>query len=167
MARRNQRVLAVTARTGRLGCVVVDDGDLVIWDTSEKGAASPEAAGAKLRAWIAEYRPDVLVSENPDAAGRKHGLQIEILKTLAEIGQDLPLLNLVVRRHRRFHNAYEEAQDLGAQFPELSMMVPQKPPIWGNEPYNLVLFEALVLVREAGLLRPRDPGDPADPPALT
>lgn len=154
MSARNQRALAVAARTGRLGCAVVDDGDLVIWDTSEKGAGSTGEAATKLRAWIAEYHPDVLVTENPDVPGRKHGRQVRILKTFAAVGQDLPILNLVVRRHRRFQNAYEEAADLAAQFPDLALMVPKKPPIWGNEPYNLVLFEALVLMREAGLLRP-------------
>jgi LmbE family N-acetylglucosaminyl deacetylase len=154
MPRRHQRALAVAARTGRLGCIVVDDGDLVIWDTSEKGAGSPRRAAAKLRAWIAEYNPDVLVTENPDAAGRKHGQQVEILQTFLALGQELPLINLVVRRHRRFRNAYEEAADLASQFPDLALMVPKKPPIWGNEPYNLVLFEALVLMREAGLLKP-------------
>ncbi|MDU8914235.1 hypothetical protein, partial [Aestuariicoccus sp. MJ-SS9] len=102
MSVRNQRALAVAARTGRLGCVVVDDGDLVIWDTSEKGASSSAKAAAKLRDWIREYHPDVLVTENPDAAGRKHGQQIRILKTFAAIGQDLPLVNLVVRRRRTF-----------------------------------------------------------------
>lgn len=153
MGPRNQRALAVAARSGRLGCIVVDDGDLVIWDSSEKGASSPDAAAAKLGDWIAEFSPDLLITENPDAPGRKRGQQIEILKRFDVIGQDLPIVNLLVRRQQSFRNAYEEAADLARQFPDLEMMVPNKPPIWGNEPYNLVLFEALALIREAGFLK--------------
>ncbi|MEW9920372.1 hypothetical protein AB2B41_12220 [Marimonas sp. MJW-29] len=107
----------------------------------------------KLKDWIAEFAPDVLVTENPDAPGRKRGLQIDILKRFDAIGQELPIINLLVRRRQSFRNAYEEAADLARQFPDLAMMVPAKPPIWGNEPYNLILFEALVLMREAGLLK--------------
>lgn len=153
MAPKNQRALAIASRSGRLGCVVVDDGDLVIWDTSEKGAGSVNAAAVKLKEWIAEFNPDVLVTENPDAPGRKHGLQIDILKRFNSIGQELSIASLVVRRRQSHRNAYEEASELAGQFPDLSAMVPEKPPIWGSEPYNLILFEALVLVREAGLLK--------------
>lgn len=153
MASRNQRALAVAARSGRLGCVVVDDGNLVIWDTSEKGSNSPDEAAAKLHDWIAEFNPNVLVTENPDAPGRKRGQQLAILKRFDVIGQELPIVSLLVRRQQSFRNAYEEAADLARQYPDLAAMVPNKPPIWGNEPYNLILFEALVLAREGGLLK--------------
>lgn len=148
-----QRVLAVAARTGRLACVVLDDCQLVIWDASEKAASSEDEAAKKLRAWVHDFKPDILVTENPDAARKKGGLQIPILQVLASVGDDLPIPNLVVQRKRRFPNAYVEAAHLGNQFPDLAHLVPKKPPIWKGEPYNLACFEALVLAHEGGFLR--------------
>jgi hypothetical protein len=154
MESRAQRVLSVAARTGRIACVVLDDGDLVIWDASEKAASSASEAAKKLRAWVQEFKPDVLITENPDATRKKRGVQIPILKAMASVGEDSALLNLVVRRTKRFRNAYIEAAHLGEQFPDLAHLVPKKPAIWQREPYNLACFEALALVREAGLLKP-------------
>jgi len=147
-------VLAVAARTGRLGSVVIDDGALIIWDTSEKAASSEALAAKKLRSWVKEFRPDCLVTENPDTAGQKRGAQIPILKSFAAVGDDLPILNLVVTRKRLFKNAYLEAENFGNQFPDIAHLAPKKPAIWEREPYQLVCFEALALVRDAGLLAP-------------
>jgi len=152
MTRSQQRVLAVAARCGRLGAVVVDAGDLIIWDTSGKGAKSVNGAVAALKGWIEEFQPDVIVTENPDCAGRKKGRQLRILRAFADVGQEATALNLVIRRERKFENAYEEAAQFAAQFPDLAPLIPAKPPIWGNEPYGLIYFEALALVRDAGLL---------------
>lgn len=157
--RSGQRVLAVAARTGRLGCVIIDDGDLVIWDTSEVAAKSATRAARKLRKWIEEFQPSVLVTENPDAAGRKSGMQISILKAFIEVGEELPMPSLVVRRVRQFDNAYLEAAHFTVQFPDLAPLKPEKPPIWGKEPYSLVCFEALALARDAGLLQPTPTGE--------
>ncbi|MCR8551164.1 hypothetical protein M4578_25390 [Salipiger sp. P9] len=154
MAKHHHRVLAVAARSGRLGAVVLDSGRLVFWTTSRKASLSSAAAAAKLRDWLAEFQPDVLVTENPDTAGRKKGRQIAILRAFLEVGQDAKLVNLAVRRVRRFENAYAEAASFVARFPDLQQLRPEKPPIWGKEPYTLVCFDALVLIREAGLLGP-------------
>lgn len=131
--------------------MVVDAGDLIIWDTSGRGAKSVQKAVAKLRAWHDEFRPDVLITENPDCAGRKKGRQLRILRAFAEAGQDVEALHLVVRRERRFDNVYDEAVEFGSQFPDLAPFIPAKPPIWGNEAYGLIYFEALALIRDAGL----------------
>ncbi len=147
-----RRILAVAARCGRLGCVVVDEGDLVIWDASRKGAESVENAVATLKAWIDEFRPDVLVTENPDSAGRKRGRQLRILRAFADVGQDAALINVVIRRQRVFDNIYDEARDFADQFPDLAPLIPVRPPIWEKEPYRLIYFEALALIRDAGLL---------------
>lgn len=154
MGSKAQRVLSVAARTGRIACVVIDDGDLVIWAASEKAATSTTEAAKKLSAWVQEFKPDVLISENSDTARKKRGVQIPILKALASVGEDSGLINLVVRRKRRFQNAYIEAAHFGEQFPDLAHLVPRKPAIWQREPYNLAYFEALALAHEAGLLKP-------------
>jgi len=146
------RVLSVAARAGRVGIVVLNEGTLALWEASEHAAVSGDAAAAKLRQWIKDYQPDCLVSENPDSATNKSGIQIPILKALAEFGEDQDILNLVVRRVQPFANAYEEAESFVKRFPELKAYVPKKPRIWQSEHYRLVIFEALAMAREAGLL---------------
>ncbi|WP_197917298.1 hypothetical protein [Thiosulfatihalobacter marinus] len=134
--------------------MVVESGDLVFWEGSAEMAKDADGAAKQLRAWIQEFQPDVVVSENPDAAGKKSGVQIPILQAFVEVAQDVQAVNLVVRRERPFQNVYDEAKRLAEEFPDLEGMVPEKPPIWGKEPYNLVFFEALALMRDAGLLQP-------------
>ncbi len=51
-----------------------------------------------MRKWVREFKPDILVAENPDAAGKKSGEQIPILKAFASVGDDLPIPNLMVVR---------------------------------------------------------------------
>lgn len=144
-----QRVLAVAAKCGRIGCVFLDDGELVHWDISETGAASTDAAAEKLHEWLETYQPDCLISENPDTASRKAGKQIPILRTFAQIGEEQSLLNMIVPRHLTYPNLYVEAESLAEQFPDLKPCVPAKPQIWHNEPRQLVYFEALALVKQA------------------
>lgn len=153
MAGKDQRVLAVAARTQRIACVVLDDGFPVMWDAAGKSIDTVADAVQKLRAWIAEYRPDVLVSENPDTAAKKGKAQIAILRAFAETGEDLRIRALVVRRRRRFKNVYDEAAAFGAQFPDLAGLVPKKPRLWESEGHTVVCFEALALARDAGLLQ--------------
>ena len=158
MPTNTQRVLAVAARAGRVGFVVVDNGELIWWEASEKASEEKEidnaaaAAAALLREWITTYQPDCLVSENPDSATNKSGKQIPILQALASVGEDLPIRNRLVQRKQLFANAYIEAKHLAKQFPELKGYLPKKPKIWQSEPYRLVIFEALALAREAELL---------------
>ncbi len=151
-----QRILAVAARTERIGCVVIENGELSYWIGSAEMAKDADQATKQLRVWVREFQPDVFVSENPDAPGKKSGVQLAILKAFCAIGEDEPIINLVVRRERPCRNVYEEARQLAEAFPELLGIVPQKPPIWKKEPYNLVFFEALALVRDAGLLQPSE-----------
>ena len=152
MTARKQRVLAVAARTKRIACIVLEDGMPVTWDAAGKKAKSPEKAARKLRDWIGEHKPDVLVSENPDTAARKGKRQIAILKAFQAVGEDMPVRNLVVSRERKFANVYEEARAFGEQFPDLAGLVPKHAKPWESEGHNVVCFEALALARDAGLL---------------
>lgn len=145
-------MLAVAARTKRIACIVLEDGMPVTWDAAGKKAKSPEKAARKLRDWIGEHKPDVLVSENPDTAARKGKRQIAILKAFQAVGEDLPIRSLVVGRKRKFANVYEEARAFGEQFPDLAGLVPKHAKPWESEGHNVVCFEALALARDAGLL---------------
>ncbi len=147
-----RRVLSVSARSGRLGCVLLDAGHLRGWTTSERGAKSAAAGAKVLRRWYNGFEPEVLVSENPDAPCRKGEKQKSILQAFIATGDELPVHNLVVVRRRRLRNIYLEAEVLTRRYPQLNPFLPKKLPIWKHEPYRLVIFEALVLAQDAGLL---------------
>lgn len=149
-------MLSLAARTGRIGCILLDAGRPVFWAASESASATVETATDKLRDWVGEFEPDVLVSENPDTARRKGSAQKEILAAFCAMGEEMPLLNLVVRRERRFANFYLEIADLARRFPELAHIAPEKPPIWKKEPYWVISFEALALTQDAGVLAQED-----------
>lgn len=152
MTAKKARVMAVAARTKRIACVILEDGLPVTWDAAGKRAKTPEKAAMKLRAWIEEHKPDVLVTENPDTAVRKGKRQIAILKAFQAVGEELPVRHLVVRRERKFANVYEEAAAFGVQFPDFAGLVPRQNKPWESEGHNVVCFEALALARDAGLL---------------
>jgi len=147
-------VLAVAARTKRIACVVIEDGLPITWDAAGTSALQPADAARKLRFWIEEFRPDVLVSENPDTATKKGRAQVGILRAFSAVGEEQAIRALVVRRRRRFKNIYEEAEAFGQQFPDLAGLVPRKAKPWESEGHNVVCFEALALARDAGLLKP-------------
>ncbi len=159
MKAKSQRVLSVAARTKRIACVVIEDGLPITWDAVGKSIVTPDDAAKKLRQWIDDYRPDLLVSENPDTATKKGDVQIEILKAFATVGEDQPMRALVVRRRRKFKNVYEEAAAFGRQFPDLAGLVPRKAKPWESEGHNVVCFEALALARDAGVLAPKGNDD--------
>ena len=153
MARDAQRVLAVSVRCRGMAAVLLEGGDVLLWSTSRKGTQSTDKALEVIRRWVKTYRPDVLVTENPDQAGRKSGRQIRTLRALVDMGSELDILGLVVRRDQSERNVYEQAASFAAMCPELKRVVPQKPAIWKSEPRTVAVFEALGLARSAGLLR--------------
>ncbi len=152
MASERSPILGVAARSGRLGWVLLEERQLVCWGTSQKGAASPRAAARLLQRWIDDFDPSVLVTENPDATRHKGKKQRAILAAFMEVARDRPLRHHAIGRNRRRANIYRDAEGLVNHFPELAAQVPKKPQIWVTEPYRLVYFEALLLVRDAGLL---------------
>ncbi|WP_421702332.1 hypothetical protein [Aliiroseovarius sp.] len=152
MTASGKRVLAVAVRTKRIACVVFEDGIPVTWDAVGKKHKTPERAAEKLRSWIDEHKPDVLVSENPDTATRKGKRQIAVLKAFQAVGEELPLIHFIVERKRRFDNVYVEAAAFGEQFPDLAGLVPRPIKPWESEGHNVVCFEALALARDAGVI---------------
>lgn len=140
------RVLAIAARTKRVGCVHLVDGKLVDWGYAEIDTV--EEAVAKLYGWLETYKPNCLISENPETAFRKSGMQIPVLQAFVEIGKDQPVLNILLTRKKTHKNLYLEAESLAEKFPDITSRVPNKPPIWLPEHRNLVYFDALALANQ-------------------
>jgi hypothetical protein len=149
MAAKRERVLAVAVRDRQMACVLVDNGKLIDRQGTKVGARCPDLAVAMLRGWVATYDPTLVVTENPDDAGKKGDRIRDILGALAAAADDLPVKNVVLIRKRTHGDLYQQAKDLGAMFPDVEVMVPTKPKCWQREAYRLALFEALALAMQA------------------
>jgi len=139
----NRRILICAARIDQLCVLFMRGKELCDWQVSRKGARNPKAAATQMRKWIDEFRPDILISENPDTASRKGEKNTNILRAIAAVCEDNPALNMIVTRAQRYKNLYEEAAILAMRYPQLMQWSPKKQPIWKSEPRNVIYFEAL------------------------
>ena len=142
------RVLAVAVATGRVGYVFFIDGRLCDWGLSRKASKSAEYAAREMQRWIDRLAPDVVVTEKLDRNSRKGEKSRGLIETLVRVAQNNQLLDVSVRRIRRFKDKYTEAKAFVAEFPDLVPWVPKKRCIWEPEPRNTIYFEALALAKE-------------------
>ncbi len=147
-AHEGRPILSLAVRRGTLCMLFFRGRKLCDWRCSKKAAQSPDLATDTLRNWIARYRPEVVISQNPDAAGRKGQATIAILADIARVIEDADLQALIVTRAPRFENLYAEAADLAERYPVLKSRCPRKPPCYGSEPRALVYFEALAMAHQ-------------------
>lgn len=143
--RDKDRVLAMAVATGRIGYVFCVNGTLRDWRLSRKAARDAPAARAFAETWIANLRPNVVVTEYLPNETRKSNRTRELIHTIAAVAVQKELHSVEVFRTSEYANKYEEAAALVKRFPELTLWVPKKPKIWQNEPINTVYFEALAL----------------------
>jgi hypothetical protein len=142
-----QRVLSIAVASRKIAYVFLIDGCLKDWQLSRAGGRSAPKGRSFLRTAIAQYKPDLVVIENPYGPTRKYGKPREILLTMAQDLADSATPHRLVIRTQTFANKYEEAAALARQFPEISPWLPKTRRIWDNEPTEMIYFEALALVR--------------------
>lgn len=146
-----KRILSIAVRSGRMGAVLIEGNELLYWTGFDTAGKGQQKIKAKLADWLHYWQPDLLLSENPDSPGYKSGLALKLIKAIDTIGLEHGIEQRLIIRHCPYANVYEEAAILVKYFPDLADILPQKPPIWGKEPYSLIFFEALVIVRESGV----------------
>ncbi|NSY37537.1 hypothetical protein [Leisingera sp. ANG59] len=115
------------------------------WQVSEKAGQSPESAIEALRTWFNRYKPEIVISQNPDVPGRKGADTIAVLAAIARAIEDADVHGILVTRAQRFNNLYEEATALAKRYPALQGKCPRKPKCWEDEPRGVIYFEALAL----------------------
>lgn len=115
------------------------------WRVSHKAARTPGDGVSVLRNWMAIYEPDIVISQNPDSAGRKSARNVSILKAMARVTSDADVLDLLVTRRYVYRNIYEEAAEITRRYPILKHKLPKKPRIWETEPRKIIYFEAMAL----------------------
>lgn len=145
-------ILAIAARHGRIAFVYLKDGEPRDWALSCKGAKSARNAASMVGSWIAKYDPDVVVIEDPCTATRKKRKVKSLLNASIRVADRVPAMVVKGRREQLFKNKYEEAVAWVDKYPQLAPKLPVKRRVWEPEPRNIVFFEALALVHQAGFI---------------
>lgn len=141
------RLLAVAAASGRIAYVYLIGNRLMDWRISDRASASETEAAKSAARWIETLRPDVVVTENADAA-KKKGLHTKrIIAAIAEVAARADLLDVSVVREQTFPNKYAEAKALAERYPDLKPWLPYRRLLLDNEHRNTVIFEALALAQ--------------------
>ncbi|WP_299548685.1 hypothetical protein [uncultured Tateyamaria sp.] len=151
------KVLALAVATGRIGYAFFDGKELKDWGGSAKASQSRKRAIKQAERWIDCMRPDVVVTEDVKQACRKGARSKRLIAALADLSNNLPLMDVSVRRNQSFSNKYDEAKALAVRYPTLLPWIPRRPRIWEHEPYRMIYFEAVALA--LGMMEP--PNEPA------
>ncbi|MEM7241804.1 MAG: hypothetical protein AAF429_06435 [Pseudomonadota bacterium] len=144
---RPNRTLSVATSTGRLAGVFLEDNSVVGWRLSRKAAKTPKDAAVCLKSWIDDFKPDLLISEDPATSGKGDHVKT-LLETIGQICDQADGLNVRLPRKQVYHDKYQEAKALGERYPQLLGVLPVKPQIWKPEPHAISYFEALSFVEQ-------------------
>lgn len=139
------RVLALAAARRRVGSVVLNGGTLLDWRISDKAADSTECAVAHVEKMIAEFQPDVVITEEVTTVRHKGKSTLAIIAAMGEAAEQNGHMAITLPREYRYANKYAEAEALVERLPELAPWKPERLHFYDNEPRNTVLFEALAL----------------------
>ncbi|MEO1700616.1 MAG: hypothetical protein AAFR71_01080 [Pseudomonadota bacterium] len=131
--------------SGRVGCVLVADGQLRHVQLTCKAAHSPEVAVEYLEDWIQDLQPTFIVTEDAYRATRKGEHVRAIIAALADHADTTKINNAAIKREQRCANKYEEAALLAKKYPQLEPSRPEKRKLWEAEPRQMIVFEALAL----------------------
>ena len=136
--------MGIAVASGRLGYAVLSSDDkLIDWGASRAAARSPEAAKAKVGAWIDLIHPGAIVTERIGSNPRKRGRTLDLMQAAHDAVWESDAIGVTTTKVRRYKDKYREAAALAQEFPELLPHVPEKPACWLNEPKRMILFEAL------------------------
>lgn len=139
------RVLAFAAATGRVGSVFLIGDRLIDWHISNKAAESKVEAAGHAQTLINRFVPDVVVTEDLEAASSKGEHTLSLLSAISTTAAHNGLFDVSVPRKHLYANKYVEADALVEEYPELAPWKPAQRRFYDNEPRNTVLFEALSL----------------------
>ena len=136
------RYLAVAINSKRLGYVFIIGNQMKDWRMMTKPTKSPAEASKAMQKLIADYQPDVVVTEEVGTGSiRVLSLRRAILRTSASS----TILDVSIKRTQNYANKYEEASSLATTYPELQPWVPPKRKFFDSEPPRMILFLATSL----------------------
>lgn len=140
-----RRVLGIAVASGRVGYVLMFQGKPCQWGLSRKAAKSEEEATKRVTAWIARFRPDVVVTEKVSVSCRKGEKAKSIIQAIAGVAADAEVYDVSVPRPHQHANKFAEAEALADRFPALRPWLPPPRKLWDSEPRKTTIFEAVAL----------------------
>jgi len=140
--------LAFAAGYRRISFVLIEDGLLATWHTSNIAAKNPKAARDFACEFINLFQPTVIVMEKLETTKRKGRNARQLLEEIQQQADQADAHFLTLEREKTFRNRQAEAAYLASLFPEVADKVPRRD-YCENEPHHMVLFEALALAQQA------------------
>ena len=140
----------MAASSGKVGFVLLVNGELCDWGLSIKASKSAELATKQLSKWLDRYQPDMVITEKLMDYSRKSPSNQQKIQALAQTANASGARTSQVERIQRYANKYEEIEALAERYPQIANWAPKGRKVWEAEPRNTVLFEALSLIEELG-----------------
>ena len=175
-----QRVVGVDPASRGVGFAILEGpSELIDWGVKGCPENTNAQCLAMLDALVAQYAPDILVLEDPDAKDCRRGKRVrELLRTIIQAADRL---GLGVKRvsHAELGAAFPEdgpmtkvriAETVTTRFPELWPQLPAERKPWESEAYAMAIFDAVALAMaffasQGNTAPPGDITPPAEPPS--
>ncbi|MEM1050634.1 MAG: hypothetical protein AAGI28_00930 [Pseudomonadota bacterium] len=138
--------LAFAAAYGRVGIVYVAGNELRFHKRSQVASRNVDCAARVAQDMIDRWKPNVIVTEDVDAAVHKSSATKAVTLAIARVAEDSAALNVTIERRHEFLNKSEEAQHLMQKYPALQSINHKPRRFWEKEPRTTVIFEALSLI---------------------
>ena len=150
-------VLAVAVSAGRAGDILLRNGMVQDWGTTERLARKAEDIQTFLRNLIAGYNPDVVVTESVGKGCMKHPGTKALIEALASEAAEHEVLDICAPIPRAYPSRFERAVALAQRHPALQGYLPNRRPyFYENTPRGYLLFDALALAESALSGPPKD-----------
>lgn len=142
------RILAVAINQKRLGYVFFQGYELKEWRTMTKPSHSRAEAAGALQRLINDFKPNILITERPDAKICRSPSVLALKNALSRTAAHNYVLDVAIKREYVFANKYEEAMALSDLYPAIRPWVPPKRRAFDHQPPRLILFDALALANQ-------------------
>ena len=114
---------------------------------TKPSVSQTEAAGA-LQKLINDFKPSIVITEQVDEAVCRAPAVRKLKRALSRTAAQNYVLDVSLKRAHAFANKYEEAEALGAFYPEILPWVPPKRRPFDHQPPRLIIFDALALAHQ-------------------
>ncbi|MEM7241330.1 MAG: hypothetical protein AAF429_04005 [Pseudomonadota bacterium] len=139
----------MSARHGKLACVLFYDGKLMEYHQSRLGIRSVANARKCMQRWLELYSPSVVIAEDFRTAKSKGKKQREIIKEIKKTARLHGVKTVSIRRRTEFGKTFKRNDSLAKRFPRVAHLNPKRPKLWEAEPKEMSLFEALSIAVSA------------------
>ena len=150
------RIFALDPTTKGFGYAIFETPfHLVDWGLAHVSGEKESGAIARFEELLDQYRPDIVILEDPAAPGSRRRTRVQkLLERLRETARDrgiavhlIPRLAVIecFSSPDKRATKYSITQHLAKTFPELAVKVPRRRKPWQSEDERMATFDALAL----------------------